>query len=428
MNSIARAEPTKPEHRIKIEMLEDKNSESTGQGFSDCGLGVASAPRSSRNASCVWLTKSEDVGCGGSGLGALSRVVFWGKSGSVLPAMNGCVAAAGVSWAKEPERQILRTIWSYHKNHIELFSSFGLIGDLRVWLISSFCSFLQIRVVGRVWSRVQSFQTLLAFMGLIMPASPVNLVSPMNTRPEVFYIPCSRRRLLHSLALATAGFTTQGALAEALSLTPRQTEGPYYPDHLPLDQDSDLIHVQGDAVAALGTVTNFGGRLLNADGKPVSNASIELWQADNNGCYIHSKGTQKGKERDAHFQGFGKITTNEKGEYRFRTILPGLYTGRTRHYHIAVMKEGKRMLTTQLYIAGEPMNEKDGVLRGIKDPVQHLSVIREFKPVTAESKELVATWDIVMGTTPEDREPRGRAPGPGAPPPGGKPERRPPPR
>jgi len=229
----------------------------------------------------------------------------------------------------------------------------------------------------------------------------------MKNSTEVFYIPLNRRRLLHSMAVMTAGFTTQGAFAEALGLTPRQTEGPYYPDHLPLDQDSDLLHVAGDNTAALGTVTNFGGRLLNADGKAISGGEIQLWQADNNGCYLHSKGVQKGKERDPHFQGFGKITTNEKGEYRFRTILPGLYTGRTRHYHIAVVKDGKHMLTTQLYIAGEPMNDKDGVLKGIKDPVQKLSVIREFKPASAGDKELVATWDIVMGTTPEDPERRG---------------------
>jgi len=63
--------------------------------------------------------------------------------------------------------------------------------------------------------------------------------------------------------------------------------------------------------------------LLNVDGKPVSGASIELWQADNNGCYIHSRGTQRGKERDAKFQGYGKIETDAKGEYRFRTIKPG---------------------------------------------------------------------------------------------------------
>lgn len=242
-------------------------------------------------------------------------------------------------------------------------------------------------------------------------------------RSQVFHIPFSRRRLLRSLALATAGFSTHEALAEAMLLTPRQTEGPYYPDHLPLDQDSDLLHVQGDNATAQGTVTSFGGRLLDATGHPINGGEIQLWQADTNGCYIHSKGVQRGKERDAHFQGFGKVTTNEKGEYRFRTVLPGLYTGRTRHYHIAVLKNGKRMLTTQLYIAGEPANTKDGILKSIKDEAQRLSVIREFKPVSAESKELVAVWDIVMGSTPEDPERRG----PGGPPPGNKDGRRPPP-
>jgi protocatechuate 3,4-dioxygenase beta subunit len=137
---------------------------------------------------------------------------------------------------------------------------------------------------------------------------------------------------------------------------------------------------------------------------------IELWQADNNGCYIHSRGTQKGKERDPQFQGFGKITTNEKGEYRFRSIKPGLYTGRTRHYHIAVMQNGKRMLTTQLYMAGEPQNEKDGILKSIRDEAQRLSVIREFKPA---NDGLVGTWDIVIGMTPEDPEKRRKGPPPG---------------
>ncbi len=237
-------------------------------------------------------------------------------------------------------------------------------------------------------------------------------------KTEVFYIPFNRRRLLHSLALSAGGLLAPQVFAEALTLTPRQTEGPYYPDHLPLDQDNDLLHLQGDSVPAGGVVTEFGGRLLGADGHAINGAVIELWQADTNGCYIHSHGIQRGKERDPHFQGFGKIETNARGEYRFRTIMPGLYTGRTRHYHIAVVKGGKRMLTTQLYLAGEPANERDGILNGIKDEVQKLSVIREFKPVSYESKELVATWDIVIGGTPED--PERRRGGPGGPPPGGR--------
>ena len=220
------------------------------------------------------------------------------------------------------------------------------------------------------------------------------------------YISLDRRRLLHSLLLTTGGIITANIYAEALTLTPRATEGPYYPDHLPLDQDNDLVQVQGDAAAALGTVTSFGGRLLNADGKPVDNAIIEVWQADNNGCYIHSRGVQRGKERDAHFQGYGKMETNDKGEYRFRTIIPGLYTGRTRHWHVRVKQGDKSMLTTQLFVAGEPQNERDGILRSMGTEQQRLSVIREFKPVSSGSKELVGTWDIVIGGTPEDPETR----------------------
>jgi protocatechuate 3,4-dioxygenase, beta subunit len=222
-----------------------------------------------------------------------------------------------------------------------------------------------------------------------------------------FHIPQSRRKLLQSLLFTTGGIITSSVYAEALTLTPRSTEGPYYPDHLPLDQDNDLTQIIGGKAPALGTVTEIGGRLLNVDGKPLKDAVIELWQADQNGCYIHSKGAPRGKERDPQFQGYGKITTNDKGEYRFRTIKPALYTGRTRHYHFAVMQNGKRMLTTQLYFAHEPQNEKDGILRSIRDESQRLSVIREFKPM---NDGLQATWDIVIGMTPEDPEQRRKGP------------------
>jgi len=249
----------------------------------------------------------------------------------------------------------------------------------------------------------------------------------MNSIPQPFHIRLNRRRLLNSLLMTTGGIITSAIYAEALVLTPRATEGPYYPDHLPLDQDNDLVQIQDKAASALGTITEFGGRLLNADGKPIQDAMIELWQADNNGCYIHSNGVQRGKERDPGFQGYGKIITNEKGEYRFRTIKPGLYTGRTIHWHLAVKQGDKRMLTTQLFIEGVPQNDKDGILRRMGTDEQRLSVIREFKPKSAGSSELLGTWDIVLGTTPEEPEER-RSPGPrgpGGPPPGFEGGRRP---
>lgn len=225
-----------------------------------------------------------------------------------------------------------------------------------------------------------------------------------------FYIPQSRRALLRSLLLTTGGIITSNIYAEALTLTPNCTEGPYYPDHLPLDQDNDLTRISGGAPAG-GVIAEFGGRLLDGDGKPLKDHLIELWQADVNGCYIHSNGEQRGKRRDAKFQGYGKIATNAAGEYRFRTIKPGLYTGRTIHWHIAVNQGERRLLTTQLCIAGVAQNDSDMVLNGIRDAAQRLSIIRDFKPKDRGSEELLGTWDIVLGDTPDERR-MGRPPGP----------------
>jgi protocatechuate 3,4-dioxygenase, beta subunit len=248
-----------------------------------------------------------------------------------------------------------------------------------------------------------------------------------NAYPSIFHIPLSRRRLLQSLALVSAGFLTRNAFAELLTLTPHTTAGPFYPDHLPLDQDNDLVHITSDITPAIGTVTNLNGRALDASGAPIKNALIELWQADDNGNYIHSRGIQHAP-RDPHFQGYGKFLTGQAGAWTFRTIKPALYPGRTRHFHFGVTLPGQeRRFTTQLFFAGEPANARDMVLRGIRDEAQRASVIRDFvdDPV---SKQLAATWDIVMSLTPgaydhEDDHDHPDGPPPngfdGGPPPGG---------
>ncbi len=218
--------------------------------------------------------------------------------------------------------------------------------------------------------------------------------------PQPFHIPYSRRRLLQSLALASMGFWARGAFAEALALTPRQTAGPFFPDKLPLDKDNDLIRVTDHLTPAVGAITNIAGRVLDSSGKPIKGALVELWQADDHGTYIHSRGAQKA-ERDPNFQGYGKFESASDGGYRFRTIKPGLYTGRTRHYHFGITLPGRRIFTTQLYFAAEPGNARDGLLNGIRDEAQKASVIREFKAITG-SPEFAATWDIVMGLTPGD--------------------------
>ena len=117
---------------------------------------------------------------------------------------------------------------------------------------------------------------------------------------------------------------------------------------------------------------------------------------------------------DKHFQGFGRFLTGSKGEYCFRTIKPTAYGRRTPHIHFAVKVGGKRMLTTQCYVKGEPLNERDGPLQSIRDLKAREMLIVDFQPIK-ESKisELAANFDIVIGTTPEDpSEDRGRF-GPG---------------
>lgn len=211
----------------------------------------------------------------------------------------------------------------------------------------------------------------------------------------------SRRAFARGLALGAAALYTPGAFAEALTLTPSQTEGPFYPDHLPLDTDNDLLLINDNITPAIGEVTHLSGRVLDVDGQPLRNAVVEIWQVDGNGVYLHSRSA--GEKRDANFQGYGRFTTGSTGDYYFRTVKPVNYPGRTPHIHYAVSQNGKRLLTTQLYVRGEKGNERDGVLGRIRDEAQRESVLVEFKPLQGSKLgELTADFPIVIGTTPED--------------------------
>ena len=211
----------------------------------------------------------------------------------------------------------------------------------------------------------------------------------------------SRRAFLRRAAFASALFTVPGAFAEELVRTPPQTEGPFYPDHLPLDTDNDLIVVNDSATAALGDITWLNGRVLDARGQPIRNALVEIWQCDNNGAYLHS-GTGNREKRDTNFQGFGRFLTGSSGEYLFRTIKPVPYPGRCPHIHFAIKMKGHKELITQCYIEGYAGNERDGVYRGIKDEKARKSVTIPFAPMKGSRiGELAAKFDIVMGLTPE---------------------------
>ncbi len=211
----------------------------------------------------------------------------------------------------------------------------------------------------------------------------------------------TRRAFLSSVALGAAAFSARGAFADELIKTPPQTEGPFYPDKLPLDTDNDLLIINDAITPGVGEITHLSGRLLDSAGNPLRNAVIEIWQTDHSGAYIHSRDTNKAKQ-DRNFQGFGRFTTGSTGEYYFRTIKPVPYPGRTPHIHVKIRKAGKELLTTQFYIKDHPQNQRDGIFRGLRDPKARELVLLDFVKIP-DSKigELAAKGDIVLGVTPE---------------------------
>jgi protocatechuate 3,4-dioxygenase beta subunit len=211
----------------------------------------------------------------------------------------------------------------------------------------------------------------------------------------------TRRSFLRNAAWTAALFSTPGLFAEQLTHTPAQTEGPFYPNHLPLDTDNDLLVINEGVTPAVGDVTYVSGRILDSRGEPIRGALVEIWQCDKNGAYLHT-GTSNADKRDKNFQGFGRFMTGSSGEYLFRTIKPVPYPGRTPHIHYKVKRAGKELLTTQCYVKGHPGNEKDGIWRNMKDEKQREAVTVDFAPLKgAKAGELAAKFDIVLGVTPE---------------------------
>ena len=104
------------------------------------------------------------------------------------------------------------------------------------------------------------------------------------------------------------------------------------------------------------------GSVTDLQGKPVAGAQVEIWQCDEAGHYHHPG---DGGRADPAFQGFGRVTVGADGRYRFRTIRPVAYSGRTPHIHVKVKLGARELLTTQLYVEGDPHNERDFLWRNL---------------------------------------------------------------
>jgi protocatechuate 3,4-dioxygenase beta subunit len=217
-----------------------------------------------------------------------------------------------------------------------------------------------------------------------------------------------RRAFLQGSAIGAALFTTPGLFAEELVRTPPFTEGPFYPDKMPLDTDNDLIVINDALTPAVGEITHLTGRVLSASGEPIRNAFVEIWQVDSTASYVHTGGRNPAGN-DKNFQGYGRFLTGSNGQYYFRTIKPVPYAlfnvFRAPHVHVAISKNGKRVFTTQMLVRGHEDNARDGLFRGIRDAQARESILVEFKPLeSSKIGELTANFDIVLGRTAEELE------------------------
>ena len=201
------------------------------------------------------------------------------------------------------------------------------------------------------------------------------------------------RRQFLTLVLGSAAAASAHA-ASPFVATPSQTAGPFYPASLPLDSDNDLVRVAGRENMAGGTISNVYGRVLDVGGRAIADARVEIWQCDANGRYHHPDDRNPAAP-DENFQGFGSTRSDPDGRYRFRTIRPVPYPGRTPHIHFRVTTPSNEQLTTQLYVRGDPGNSADFLFKRLGDRQEH--VLTDFIASDDDSAELMARFDLVLG-------------------------------
>jgi protocatechuate 3,4-dioxygenase beta subunit len=189
----------------------------------------------------------------------------------------------------------------------------------------------------------------------------------------------SRRALLAAGAGLAAGTAGTGAMAGVYAVTPANPEGPFYPGHKQADTDADLTLIEGHEGRATGEVVRVTGRVLDEDGKPIAGAVVDVWQANSYGRY-HHEADPATAPLDPDFQGWAVMKTDADGRYAFRTIKPGAYRvggdwTRPPHIHFRVSRRGYHELTTQMYFAGEELNERDRLLQSVPAQDRGLLVV-----------------------------------------------------
>lgn len=183
-----------------------------------------------------------------------------------------------------------------------------------------------------------------------------------------------RRRILHAATGAVAALAFPALAASGRAL-PAMTDGPFYPPLAwrarALDWDADLTIVRGNApdgqpqARAMGEHLDLYGLVQDAAGRVIDRCEVEIWQCDAFGSYRHPRGA--GARVDAGFQGFGSTRSDARGGYRFRTIRPVPYPGRTPHIHVKLRHASFGEVSSQLFVAGEPGNARDFLYQSLSD-------------------------------------------------------------
>jgi len=181
-----------------------------------------------------------------------------------------------------------------------------------------------------------------------------------------------RRDLLRVVALSAAALALP-ALATSRRVIARMTDGPFYPPRSWRerwsDWDADLTRVQhaGATRVAKGEHLGLEARVVDVNGRAIDGATVEIWQCDAVGHYRHPSTEPTTDAVDEAFQGFGSTQSNAQGQLRFRTIRPVPYPGRTPHIHVKVRHTTFGEVTSQLFVAGDPGNARDGLWRRLSN-------------------------------------------------------------
>jgi protocatechuate 3,4-dioxygenase beta subunit len=209
----------------------------------------------------------------------------------------------------------------------------------------------------------------------------------------------SRRDLLQMSVGAVGLAFTGSVLGQTRMLTPEVQMGPFYPMIKDLDADADLTMLNGHKKRAEGQVVEVVGKVLNANGDPVKNARIEIWQANTHGRYSHGSDTNTAP-LDPNFQSYAVISSDSMGRYRFKTVKPGAYPAtptwkRPPHIHLDVFGKTDR-LVTQMFFPGEELNDKDAIFLGLgKDKAAATASVLAPTPEIEKGATLLS-WDIVL--------------------------------